>query len=84
MTQRKRRNLRIPFIQVAKSKMFMAALDKTSKNGRLARIVIDEAHCCSQASQVKSSSSQLSPRGSTLGLDVRIPESVPALSHSTL
>ncbi|CAN0247629.1 unnamed protein product [Ectocarpus sp. 8 AP-2014] len=29
--------------------MFMAALDKTAKNGRLARIVIDEAHCCSQA-----------------------------------
>lgn len=29
--------------------MFMAALDKTAKNGRLARVVIDEAHCCSQA-----------------------------------
>ncbi|CAN0090159.1 unnamed protein product, partial [Ectocarpus fasciculatus] len=35
--------------KVVKSKMFMAALDKTAKNGRLARIVIDEAHCCSQA-----------------------------------
>ncbi|CAN0003642.1 unnamed protein product, partial [Scytosiphon promiscuus] len=34
--------------KVVKSKMFMAALDKTAKNGRLARIVIDEAHCCSQ------------------------------------
>lgn len=46
--------MRIPSItQVAKSKMFMAALDKTSKNGRLARIVIDEAHCCSQASQAQ-------------------------------
>ena len=40
-----------PLYQVVKSKMFMAALDKTAKNGRLARIVIDEAHCCSQASE---------------------------------
>lgn len=38
------------FAQVVKSKMFMAALDKTAKNGRLSRVVIDEAHCCSQVS----------------------------------
>lgn len=40
----------VTFVQVVKSKMFMAALDKTAKNGRLSRVVIDEAHCCSQVS----------------------------------
>ncbi|CAN0534443.1 unnamed protein product, partial [Scytosiphon promiscuus] len=35
-------------LQVVKSKMFMAALDKTAQSGRLSRVVIDEAHCCSQ------------------------------------
>ncbi|CAM9666747.1 unnamed protein product [Discosporangium mesarthrocarpum] len=34
--------------KVSKSKLFMAALDKTAKKRRLARVVIDEAHCCSQ------------------------------------
>ncbi|CAM9296615.1 unnamed protein product, partial [Choristocarpus tenellus] len=34
--------------KVSKSKLFMAALDATAKKGMLTRIVIDEAHCCSQ------------------------------------
>ncbi|KAK3275384.1 hypothetical protein CYMTET_16481, partial [Cymbomonas tetramitiformis] len=34
--------------RVAKSNQFMSKLEKADKAGRLARIVIDEAHCCSQ------------------------------------
>jgi ATP-dependent DNA helicase Q1 len=34
--------------KIAKSKMFLSKLEKLHQAGRLARIVIDEAHCCSQ------------------------------------
>ncbi|RKO89068.1 P-loop containing nucleoside triphosphate hydrolase protein, partial [Blyttiomyces helicus] len=34
--------------KIAKSKRFMSQLEKVYKAGRLASIVIDEAHCCSQ------------------------------------
>ncbi|KXS13275.1 ATP-dependent DNA helicase [Gonapodya prolifera JEL478] len=33
--------------KVAKSKRFIQTLEKCHKRGRLARIVVDEAHCCS-------------------------------------
>ncbi|XP_072034174.1 ATP-dependent DNA helicase Q1-like [Amphiura filiformis] len=34
--------------KIAKSKRFMAQLEKAYKKGRLGRIAIDEVHCCSQ------------------------------------
>lgn len=34
--------------KLAKSKRFMARLEKMYKVGRFARLVIDEVHCCSQ------------------------------------
>ncbi|KAI8379702.1 P-loop containing nucleoside triphosphate hydrolase protein [Radiomyces spectabilis] len=34
--------------KIAKSKRFVAKLDQAYEAGRLSRIVIDEAHCCSQ------------------------------------
>ncbi|WVQ74143.1 hypothetical protein IAR50_003735 [Cryptococcus sp. DSM 104548] len=34
--------------KIAKSKRFIALLDKMNQSGRLKRFVIDEAHCCSQ------------------------------------
>lgn len=34
--------------KLAKSKRFMARLEKMHKVGRFARLVIDEVHCCSQ------------------------------------
>ena len=34
--------------KIAKSKRFMAQLEKAYKRGLLARIAIDEVHCCSQ------------------------------------
>lgn len=34
--------------KLAKSKRFMARLEKMHKLGRFARLVIDEVHCCSQ------------------------------------
>lgn len=34
--------------KLAKSKRFMAKLEKMHKAGRFARLVIDEVHCCSQ------------------------------------
>ncbi|CAO1636822.1 unnamed protein product [Sympodiomycopsis kandeliae] len=42
--------IRILFVtpeRIAKSKSLLAALQKAYERGRLARIVIDEAHCCS-------------------------------------
>lgn len=37
--------------RIVKSKMLLAALQKCYERDQLARIVIDEAHCCSQVSQ---------------------------------
>jgi superfamily II DNA helicase RecQ len=37
-------------IKVSKSKLLMATLEKVHEAGRLHRFVVDEAHCCSQAS----------------------------------
>ncbi|KAK2537678.1 Recql [Columba guinea] len=34
--------------KIAKSKMFMSKLEKAYQAGRLARIAVDEVHCCSQ------------------------------------
>ncbi|KAM4036580.1 LOW QUALITY PROTEIN: ATP-dependent DNA helicase Q1 [Anomaloglossus baeobatrachus] len=34
--------------KIAKSKLFMSRLEKAYQGGRLARIAIDEVHCCSQ------------------------------------
>jgi ATP-dependent DNA helicase Q1 len=34
--------------KIAKSKTFLATLQKMANNGKLVRIVIDEAHCVSQ------------------------------------
>ena len=34
--------------KLAKSKRFMAKLEKMYQAGRFARLVIDEVHCCSQ------------------------------------
>ena len=34
--------------KLAKSKRFMARLEKMHEAGRFARLVIDEVHCCSQ------------------------------------
>ncbi|CAN2391449.1 Belongs to the helicase family. RecQ subfamily, partial [Pristimantis euphronides] len=34
--------------KIAKSKLFMSRLEKAYQAGRLARIAIDEVHCCSQ------------------------------------
>lgn len=36
--------------QVAQSKRFLVCLEKAYHNGKLARFVIDECHCCSQSS----------------------------------
>lgn len=35
-------------MQVAKSKSLLSALEKVSGAGQLSRIVVDEAHCCSE------------------------------------
>ncbi|NWT04565.1 RECQ1 helicase, partial [Mionectes macconnelli] len=34
--------------KIAKSKMFMSKLEKAYQAGRLARVAVDEVHCCSQ------------------------------------
>lgn len=34
--------------KIIKSKQFMSLLEKLNEKGRLARFVVDEAHCCSQ------------------------------------
>lgn len=47
----KKSNLKLLYVtpeKIAKSKRFMAKLEKTYEGGRLSRIVIDEVHCTSQ------------------------------------
>ncbi|KYO36695.1 hypothetical protein Y1Q_0024365 [Alligator mississippiensis] len=47
----KNSNLKLIYMtpeKIAKSKMFMSKLEKAYQAGRLARIAVDEVHCCSQ------------------------------------
>lgn len=49
--EKDRKNFRLIYVtpeKIAKSKRFMSKLTQAYEEGRLVRIVIDEAHCCSQ------------------------------------
>ncbi|TYJ53273.1 hypothetical protein B9479_006087 [Cryptococcus floricola] len=49
--QKGEKEIRLVYVtpeKIAKSKRFVAILDKMNQSGRLKRFVIDEAHCCSQ------------------------------------
>lgn len=51
LTQKEKDSFKLLYVtpeKIAKSKRFMSKLNKAYDLGRLSRIVIDEAHCCSQ------------------------------------
>eukprot|EP00742_Colponemidia_sp_Colp-10_P010310 GILJ01011317.1.p1 GENE.GILJ01011317.1~~GILJ01011317.1.p1 ORF type:complete len:829 (-),score=157.87 GILJ01011317.1:37-2448(-) len=60
--------------RIAKSKMFLSKLEKMHSLGRLSRIVIDEAHCCSQWGH------DFRPDYRTLGILKRQFKSVPIIA----